>query len=86
MVLLQFTRNKIGIARSWKKGHLRFHGKQIRPSTNPENSLYHPQGLKEKSQDFSIFYDVTSPLKSKLIMYFLTFLSVEIVQDLAGRI
>ena len=53
-----------------KRSHLIFHGKKIRPFTSQENTLYHPLGLKEKSQGFPIFYDVSSPLKSKSIIFF----------------
>ena len=67
-----------------KRSHLTFHGKKIRPFTSQENTLYHPLGFKEKSLGFPIFYDVSSPLKSKSIIFFLMFLSVQIVQDLAG--
>ena len=35
-----------------------------------ESTLYHPLGLKEKYQDFPTIYDVSSPLRSKLIMFF----------------
>ena len=38
-----------------KRSHLTFHGKKIRSSTSQENTLYHPLGLKEKSQGFPIF-------------------------------